>query len=182
MTKRILAFVLVLALTLSLLPLSLVSADSATTVTASPKAGTHTDAGHADDCGVTEGWQAWTSDNSLPTSGNWYLTKDVTLTADHNTINGELNLCLNGYVIKQTGKSRVMSTKDMSGAKLVISDCTAYTENDVYYAGAITGGNDQTANTGGGCIFVRKSTELHIYDGRFIGNRSQYAGGCILTH
>ena len=185
MAKRILAFVLVLVLTMSMLPVSLVSADEISDVVAavkaSPKAGTHTDAGHAGDCGVTTGWLPWESDNSLPTSGNYYLTKNVTLTKEHNTIDGQLNLCLNGYVIKQTAKARVMSLKDMSGAKLTICDCTAYEENGTYYAGAVTGGNDQTASTGGGGIFVRKSTELQIYDGRFVGNRTQFAGGCILT-
>ena len=129
MTKRILAFVLVLVLTMSMLPVSLVSADEISDVVAavkaSPKAGTHTDAGHGDDCGVTTGWLPWESDNSLPTSGNYYLTKNVTLTKEHNTIDGELNLCLNGYVIKQTAKARVMSLKDKSGAKLTICDCTA---------------------------------------------------------
>ena len=181
MAKRILAMVLVLVMTMSMLPLSLVSAEAATEVVASPKAGTHTDAGHGDDCGVTTGWLPWDKADSLPTSGNYYLTKNVTLTKEHNTIDGELNLCLNGYVIKQTAKARVMSLKDMSGAKLTICDCTAYEENGTYYAGAVTGGNDQTASTGGGCIFVRKSTALQIYDGRFVGNRSQYAGGCVLT-
>jgi len=82
---------------------------------------------------------------------------------------------------EQTAKARVMSLKDKSGAKLTICDCTAYEEDGVYYAGAVTGGNDQTASTGGGCIFVRKSTELVIYDGRFVGNSSQYTAGCILT-
>ena len=51
MAKRILAMVLVLVMTMSMLPLSLVSAEAATEVVASPKAGTHTDAGHGDDCG-----------------------------------------------------------------------------------------------------------------------------------
>jgi len=181
MTKRILAMVLVLVMVLSLLPMVSVFADSAEEVVASPKAGTHTDAGHGDDCGVTTGWLPWDKADSLPTSGNYYLTQNVTLTKEHNTIDGELNLCLNGYVIKQTAKARVMSLKDKSGAKLTICDCTAYEEDGVYYAGAVTGGNDQTASTGGGCIFVRKSTELVIYDGRFVGNSSQYTAGCILT-
>ena len=183
MAKRILAFVLVLVLTMSILPVSMVSADeisdAVAAVKATPKAGTHTDAGHGDDCGVTTGWLPWDKADSLPASGNYYLTQNVTLTTEH-TVTGNLNLCLNGYVIKQTGNVRVMSLMDKSGSKLTICDCTAYVENDTYYAGAVTGGNDVTA-TGGGAIFVRKSNTLEIFDGRFIGNRTQTAGGAILT-
>ena len=177
MKRRILAIVLALALTLSMVP-AVVLAEGQE-VTRSPKAGTHTDAGHSDDCGVTTGWQAWEKADSLPPSGNWYLTKDVTLTAEH-TITGSLNLCLNGFVIKQTAGSRVMSTKDKTNMTVNICDCTAYEEAGTYYAGAITGGNDLTA-TGGGAIFARRGSMLHIYDGRITGNKTQTAGGAILS-
>lgn len=177
MTKRILAMVLAVTLVFSLLPAVVLAEDTA--VTASPKAGTHTGAGHSDDCGVTTGWQAWEKADSLPTSGSWYLAQNVTLTAEH-TITGSLDLCLNGYVIKQTAGTRVMGTKNATNMTVRICDCTAYEENGTYYAGAITGGNDLTA-TGGGAIFARRGSMLHIYDGRITGNKTQTAGGALLS-
>ena len=177
MRKRLIAMALAMALVFSMLPVA-ISAEAAA-VTKSPKAGTHTDAGHGDDCGVTTGWQAWEKADSLPVSGSWYLTKDVTLTAEH-TITGSLNLCLNGFVVKQTAGSRVMGTKDKTNMTVNICDCTAYEEADTYYAGAITGGNDLTA-TGGGAIFARRGSMLHIFDGRITGNKTQTAGGAILS-
>lgn len=177
MTKRVLAMVLALVLVLSMVPAVVLAED--TQITKSPKAGSHADAGHSDDCGVTSGWQAWEKADSLPASGNWYLTKDVTLTAEH-TVTGSLNLCLNGYVVRQTADSRVMGTKDKTNMTVSICDCTAYEEEGTYYAGAITGGNDLTA-TGGGAIFARRGSMLHIYGGRITGNKTKTAGGAILS-
>ena len=174
MKKRILAMALALAMVLSLVPVVATAEPAA--VTASPKAGTHTDAGHSDDCGLTSGWTAWDKADSLPTSGQYYLTKDVTLTGE-TQISGDLTLCLNGFVIKTTGSKRVLSTKDGSGVTFTVTDCTAYTENDVYYAGAITGSKD--ASAGGGAVFVRRSTTMKLYDGRLTQNTSTIAGGGV---
>ena len=184
MTKRILAMVLVLAMVLSLLP-SVVLAEGAQVVR-TLHAGQHTDAGHADDCGVTSGWNAWGDDpeeTGLPTSGNWYLTKDVHITGGANTT-GNLNLCLNGYVIYKTGTGRIYGTQSGAENTMTICDCTAYEENGVYYAGALTGGK-MTSQDGGGAIFVRRQGTLKIYDGRFIRNTYQHntettGGGAIM--
>ena len=54
MKKRIFAMAMALAMVLSLVPVVATAEPAA--VTASPKAGTHTDAGHCDDCGLTSGW------------------------------------------------------------------------------------------------------------------------------
>lgn len=174
MKKRIFAMALALVMVLSLVPVVATAEPAA--VTASPKAGTHTDAGHSDDCGLTDRWTAWDKADSLPTSGQYYLTKDVTLTGE-TQISGDLTLCLNGFVIKTTGNKRVLSTKDGSGVTFTVTDCTAYTENDVYYAGAITGGKD--ASAGGGAVFVRRSTTMKLYDGRLTQNTSTIAGGGV---
>ncbi len=56
-----------------------------------------------------EGYVAWDSNNSLPTtSGNYYLNKDVTLARDQGKIPAgsednptTINLCLNGHYIKE---------------------------------------------------------------------------------
>ena len=68
MRKRLIAMALAMALVFSMLPVA-ISAEAAA-VTKSPKAGTHTDAGHGDDCGVTTGWQPWEKADSLPVSGH----------------------------------------------------------------------------------------------------------------
>lgn len=52
--KRIFAMELALVMVLSLVP-AVATAEPAA-VTATAKAGTHTDAGHGDDCGKTTGW------------------------------------------------------------------------------------------------------------------------------
>jgi len=42
----------------------------------------------------------WTSTNSLPQSGNYYLTEDVTISGNQNVITGDVRLCMNGHIIK----------------------------------------------------------------------------------
>lgn len=49
---------------------------------------------HGDDITYIE----WTSTTTLPTSGNYYLSDDVTLSSAH-TVSGDLNLCLGGNTI-----------------------------------------------------------------------------------
>jgi len=61
-------------------------------------------------------YEAWTETTSLPSSGNYFLTKDVTLTCTTKKVQaivtGELNLCLNGHTISY----------DASGAAITSSD------------------------------------------------------------
>ncbi len=78
-------------------------------------AGTHT-------CDDSTGWSAWENPRRLPTSGNWYLTTDVTL-EDKVTIpvNSTLSLCLNGHTVsgQTTGTSSVFNVN----TGLTITDC-----------------------------------------------------------
>jgi len=181
MTKRILAMVLVLAMVLSLVP-AVVLAEG-TEVVASPKAETHTDAGHSDDCGLTSGWQEWTDGTTLPTAGQYVLKTDVNLTGDI-LMTGDLTLCLNGHVIKAAENKRIIGTMKNAESTLTITDCTAYTdENGVYQAGALTGGIRKS--DGGGAIFVRRGGTLKVYDGRITGNTYQsdinaVGGGAVM--
>jgi len=166
MTKRIFAMLLILAMVLSLVP-AVVSAEDA--VVASDKAGTHTAAEHqCESCGTTE-WLPWESSTTLPTSGHYYLTKDVAMTAPINDFAGTVHICLNGYVVKADSGKHIFNTRGV--AEVVITDCTAYTDDqDVYHAGAITGGVDSV--NGGGVAFVRKGGVVKLYDGRITGNRT----------
>ena len=115
-------------------------------------------------------WTPWGKADSLPTSGNYYLTCDVVLTKGIDLNNTKLNLCLNGHTIRQTGETHIFNIVGDS-AELAISDCTAKTVKGVYVAGVITGG----AN---GAILVRPNT-LKLYDGILRGNSRQYSGGAI---
>lgn len=60
-------------------------------------------------------FKRWNSDNSLPTSGNYYLTTNVKLSAGQ-TITGDVTLCLNGYKIEAASGVTVNGT-------LTITDC-----------------------------------------------------------
>ena len=80
--------------------------------------------GSSDNAGCTFGdcattgkvdFKRWNSDNSLPTSGNYYLTTNVKLSAGQ-TIKGDVTLCLNGYKIEAASGVTVNGT-------LTITDC-----------------------------------------------------------
>lgn len=62
---------------------------------------------------------AWDLDNSLPTSGKYYLTKDVTLSTEQ-TIAQNVTLCLNGYKIEAAPNA--MDNILVTGT-LTITDC-----------------------------------------------------------
>jgi len=179
MSKRIFAMVMALAMVLSLVPVSV----AAGTVTASPKAGTHVAAGHSDECaehcGSNAAWTAWDGDRTkLAAGGHYYLTADITLSGEVE-VSKDLHLCLNGYVLTAATNKRLFSTKGNTAVTVVISDCTAYTQDGKLYAGALTGGND-TSTTGGGALFARREGQICLYSIRLLNNVSQTTGGAIL--
>lgn len=117
----------------------------------------------------------WEKTDSLPTAGNYYLTDDVTLTAEA-SVTGNLSLCLNGFTVKAAENHRILSTA-AGDITLVISDCTAKTENGVYTAGKLTGGYEKELSGGG--IYLRAGSTMKLYDGIITGNRSDSFGGGI---
>jgi len=134
-------------------------------------------------------FEEWTELYSLPSSGNYYLTEDVTVSST-TTVTGTLNLCLNGHGIKKTGSGSVFSVS--SGKTFNVYDHTATehkftvpnpkpngagvaTVNDKltgtvgtdYYTftgGYITGG------TGGDGAGIRVYGTFNLYGGNIIGN------------
>ena len=60
-------------------------------------------------------FEKWEESGSLPTSGNYYLTKNVKLSTEQ-TIKGDVTLCLNGYKIEAAPGVTVNGT-------LTITDC-----------------------------------------------------------
>lgn len=67
-------------------------------------------------------WSEWNSTDSLPTaSGNYYLANDINL-ATEQTVNDNINICLNGKTIKSNTIDYAISVN--SNASLTITDCT----------------------------------------------------------
>jgi len=145
-------------------------------------------------------WTAWTSDNSLPSaSGNYYLTKDVTVTDVTNIAQGdEVSLCLNGHTVTMDGSAVGKGFYNVEGT-LNLSDCqtdgkltgvsydeTTKPENyaPVYlgdygkfnmYSGAITG---NSASSSGG-VYVNRYSVFNMFGGAISNNtyKNSYGGG-----
>lgn len=99
---------------------------------------------------------AWTQEDSLPTTaGNYYLTKDVTLTETWNVPDGETKLCLNGKTITQTATGLCVISIG-SGRTLRLYDCGD--------AGKITSGKTQ------GGVIVNGDATFYMYGGNISGN------------
>ncbi|MEE0857170.1 MAG: hypothetical protein U0L58_07740 [Ruminococcus sp.] len=113
--------------------------------------------------GIT--FEKWTSDNSLPTeAGNYVLTSDVTLSGTWTVPEGETNLCLAGYTIRQSGSGSVILLNNANKKLTVYDDGTT---------GAITGGN--TNGTGGGVNITAGTFTLK--GGNIEGNVANNGGG-----
>ena len=79
-----------------------------------------------------DGWTEWSNGNAMPSAaGSYYLTADVTLTAEWGVPVGTTNLCLNGHIIRQTQSAGVISVPNGAAFNL-------YDENN---QGQITGGS-----------------------------------------
>ena len=83
-------------------------------------------------------WTEWSNENELPgTSGNYYLSVDVTLSSAWVPPVGETTLCLNGHAIVQSeSKKNVIymgttlgSTENRDNCSLTITDCNKSTEH-----------------------------------------------------
>ena len=116
-------------------------------------------------------FEAWTSDNSLPTaSGNYYLTKDVTLSNTWNPgASNTINICFNGHVI--TGDLvRLMTFYSVSGttnATVSFTDC-AGTESAGFYCNSNSGTNQ------GAAIWIAGSNNtVNWYEGKILGGPNQ---------
>ena len=138
-------------------------------------------------------WQRLSSGYS---SGRYYLG------GDHDrdmVINGDVTLCLNGHILRGTGKGPVITVS--SGAKLTLCDCQSnvsrnrYTVDDtglyiinngntgigtLIAGGIITGG--KLTECGGG-IYVDSNATFVMEGGTIAGNTaSNYGGGVYLNY
>ena len=145
-------------------------------------------------------WTAFTesADHTLG-AGKYYLTKNVKLTGPVE-VNGEVTLCLNGFLIEGAGESYVVDVSD--GAVFTLCDCDSATEHKFYKTaesraavfyedetevpadaekytvtgGVIGGGNNEF--TGGG-VYVY-SAVFNMEGGNIAGNFAQDGGGVYL--
>jgi len=72
-------------------------------------------------------YRPWTKSDSIPRSGDWFLTKDVTLSAQQTITSNDvtLRLCLNGYTISSnyTSGGQGVIRCDKTGVKLELMNC-----------------------------------------------------------
>ena len=119
-------------------------------------------------------FQPWTSGNSLPTEGNYYLTQNVVLNKT-TVLTG--TLCLNGYSISvKDGGGPV----EVSSGTLNLTDCAAQ-------PGSVTAARDQAINvynSGSANIFngvIRSGSGTGIYIGSYAANANVAIYGGKIT-
>lgn len=175
MTKRLIAFVIVLAMLVACLPVGVLAEGSQVVGEHG-----HTDAHKCSEqcAGGTIVWTAWGKTNgnntSLPTqSGHYYLEDNITLSARNDIPAGtDITICLNGWNITETGNGNVSYVF----GKLTVSDCTAGYEDGTYVSGAVTG----CSFANGGAFNVRPGGTLVLESGKLSGNSGTGgAGGAI---
>lgn len=129
----------------------------------------HTEADHAN-------MIPWEKTDSLPnTAGSYYLTKDVTLTAEWEPKSGTV-LCLNGKSITLNAEGDVIKMS---------ANGTIFTLYDCKKSGTITHGKDSTDTTYNGCGVVVGGT-FNMYGGNITGNvitaGSGNGGGVLVSY
>lgn len=166
MTKRLFAWVLVLAMILTAMPMGVLAEGEK----AIPAAHSHSADQHkCAHCDQVVTWEAWGDTNaeksSVPkgtanTTKHYYLVSDVKTTGKADMAEkSDIVLCLNGYTIDGDGKDTMFRVGGT--VKLTITDCTAYTDDDgVLHAGAIKNGK----NTGGvgGAFYAHTNAQVSI--------------------
>ena len=115
--KKLVAIVLTIAMVLSMMPAN-VWADNSMTHTHYICGETHKDIGDHDRDDETT-FEAWPETTSLPTSGKYYLTKDVTIDSNV-SLSENVTLCLNGHTVNVVNSATI---KVNGGGKLILTDC-----------------------------------------------------------
>ena len=133
--------------------------------------GRNTNLGHTSHSDVT--FQPWRETDKLPTTGNYYLTRNVTLTKNATLQNA--NVCLNGYTVTLSDVGRIMSSGTTQ-----LTDCSVGGKLESYsgkanggvaisngntfclYGGTFNGVKVEIGQTGGGTF--------NMYGGKITGN------------
>lgn len=198
MKKRLLSWLMVLTLCLTLLPTAAFAADTGAGESSGEKHEHYLCGATGESHSCSNTWdtkhefKAWESNNSLPKSSgeSYYLTTDVTLTSVER-LPQDLVLCLNGHSIKMVGDRSVIP---VSSGTFTLVDCkggkteygqithasgsghgvelTGGTFN--MYGGNITGNNDSGVSMTG-------SSTFNMYGGQITGNSTTYCGGGVYS-
>lgn len=132
--------------------------------------------GHS--CSTLSGWTAWgnteTERTTLPTtSGNYYLTENITLKTLSTVASGvDVKLCLNGYNITTTATgSRLINQK----GTLSITDCHAMADWGTL-SSAIT-------NKYAAIMYTYESSVTNLYGGKLDASQASITlGGAVLVY
>ncbi|MBQ6420441.1 MAG: leucine-rich repeat protein, partial [Clostridia bacterium] len=116
--------------------------------------------------GIT--FQPWRSTDSLPNSGNYYLTGDVAV-ANRTVPNGTLNLDLNGYTVTMSGSDAIFAIGDRNDDVLSLFDNKG--------TGKLTGGKGYEAK--GGNVYMMAGT-FNMYGGTITNSAADYGGGVYI--
>ena len=104
--------------------------------------------GHTHGADIT--FQPWTETDKLPTSGNYYLTRNVTLTKNATLQNA--NVCLNGYTVTLSDVGRINPSGTMQ-----LTDCSVNGKLESY-SGKANGG-----------VTISNGNKFYLYGGTFNG-------------
>ena len=192
MKKRFLSCLMAVALCLTLLPPAALAAEADP---AAPAGETHshpicgetcTDGTHT---GNSLTWTGISSLNDINQTGNYYLTKDVTLSEPW-TCNDDVTLCLNGYSIKAEHSSTIITVAQ--GKTFTLTDCNSSKSSKHFKKDDSSGrwvqDDDGTITVNGGAVFhpgnkaglgvnVPKNGTFTMYGGTICGNSGGSGGG-----
>jgi len=126
----------------------------------------------------------WTSTTTLPSSGNYYLTDNVVITAQKN-ITGTLRLDLNGKNITHKVAATATDTRVFSttgSAHLAITDSTSTPGTVTRDLSSLTTAQQEAIENYGLLFILSGNSEVIVYNGTFDAT-GMYAGGgaCICT-
>ena len=130
-------------------------------------------------------YEPWTSTTSLPKSGNYYLTDNVTITNYH-LPNGDLNLDLNGHNITRTVTSNTTSQAFAiaSNHSLSITDSTANPGTISRDLSTMTDDAKKAITNWGLLIMINSgyTGTLNLYDGIYDSTGCYSFGGSIINN
>lgn len=145
-------------------------------------------------------WTGVSNLTEITTEGNYYLTKDVTL-SDIWQCEANVNLCLNGKKI--IGSENQPCIKVDQGYALTLCDCVGGAEGCIthnkdqkgcgvtvpggaftMYGGTITGNTTSADSTGGGGVHVFKQGSFEMKGGSITNNKATntYGGGVCVSN
>ena len=120
-------------------------------------------------------FKPWDKTDSLPTSGAYYLTQDVTISGNV-TLNENVTLCLNGQTISGSitvGSGATLTLTDCSGNGKVQGEVLVNGGKFELYSGTITGGVQVGINGGS----YQTGSSFTMYGGAITGNEESSGSG-----